>query len=153
MGHEIERLLPRHYKILELASEGHGRKEIAQVMGMTPEAIGQILNAPLVQNRLAELRVDREKTRKENLAQGVHKAQQILEEASSQAAQTHVDLLTHDDARVRQNSANAILDRVLENKSNASTVVVIEAEKLQVLQIALQQSDDFRKPGLSGTNP
>jgi hypothetical protein len=149
MPHEIERLLPRHYKIIELASEGHSRKDIAQVLQMTPEAIGQILNSPLVQNQLAEIRAKREKIRDENLARGVHKAQQILEDASAQAAQTHVELLGHEDARIRQVSANAILDRVLENKSNQNTVVVIEAEKLQVLQIALQESDSFRNPSVT----
>ena len=142
---ELQHLLPEHFKIIELAVEGHDRKTIAQATNRTPQSVSLILNSPIVQHRVAELREKREKVVSEQLAVGVSRAQQILEEASVQAANTHVDLLQHDDARIRQNSANAILDRVLETRGGNAPVVMIGVENLQLLQVALSESSSFRK--------
>ncbi len=51
--HELQRLLPRHHAIINLALAGMSRKGIAEKISLTPEAVGIILRVPIVQDELA----------------------------------------------------------------------------------------------------
>src|SRR3954471_24193336 len=52
----LQRLSPRHYKIIELALDGYSNISIANMMGMTAVGIGIILRDLKVQHELARRR-------------------------------------------------------------------------------------------------
>jgi hypothetical protein len=143
--HEIQRMLPRHYQILDLTLAGNGPKEIAQALGMTPQAISLITSAPLFQNEVARRRANIDRHTDEALSTVPQRAKQLMEDNALLAAQTHVDLLDPNfapDPKVRQASANAILDRVFGDPSSKQhQVVILEAGAIQLLQLALAESN------------
>ena len=148
--HEIERLLPRHKKIVELCLAGHSNKDIAQVVGLTPQAIGLITRAPIFQQALAQRRQEQNAQEDEELHQSLVKARTIIEEASVEAAETQVELLNCEDSSIRLQSAKAILDRAFgsqEKSEGSGQTIVMAPGSVQLLQIALQESEDGRKIG------
>ncbi len=144
MGNKINRLLPRHFKIRDLALQGLSRNEIALEMGMSPVGIGLIINSPKFQDELARRRDQIEKKSDEGLATSLSQAKNVLADAAEDAAQVHVDLLVSSDERVKQNSANQILDRVgiakAERGGSGDINVQINAEQVNILEVALQES-------------
>ena len=145
MGNSINRLLPRHFKILDLALQGLSRTQIADEMEMSPVGIGLILNSPKFQDELARRRTEIDKKSDEGLATNLANAKEILSNAAEDAAQVHVDLLNSEDDRVKQFSANQVLDRVGLARAEKGgggdfNVAVINAESLQVLQVALKEA-------------
>lgn len=145
MGNSINRLLPRHFKILDLALQGLSRTQIASEMEMSPVGVGLILNSPKFQDELARRRTEIDKKSDEGLATNLANAKEILSNAAEDAAQVHVDLLNSEDDRVKQFSANQVLDRVGLARAEKGgggdfNVAVINAESLQVLQVALKEA-------------
>ena len=144
-------MLPRHQKIMELALAGHGVKEIAQAVGMTAQGIGLIMRAPIFQQAIAQRRDRREKRVDEDLSEALTKAKDVIEDAAVGAAETQVSLLEAEDDTVRLASSKAILDRAfgdVDKKSGGSgaQTIVLAPGSVQLLHIALQESDDARKP-------
>ena len=138
---ELSRLLPRHYKILELALEGFDTKEIALAMEMSPVGIGLIINSPLFQDELSRRRKTRENQHDDVLVSTAIDAQNTLQKAANLAAQTQVGLLSSEDPRVQLQAASAVLDRVLEKKSSGSQgVLVLGVDALKLLEEALSES-------------
>ena len=133
---ELQRLLPRHFKIMQLCLTGLNRKDIALALGMSPEGVGLIINSPLFQDELASKRVkaDAEAQELEHIG-----ALTILENSANAAAQKHVDLLNSESDRVAQISATAILDRVMEKKVIAARGVKLDAEVVNLLQITINE--------------
>jgi len=145
VGNSINRLLPRHFKILDLALQGLSRTQIAERMEMSPVGVGLILNSPKFQDELARRRTEIDKKSDEGLATNLANAKEILSNAAEDAAQVHVDLLNSEDDRVKQFSANQVLDRVGLARAEKGgggdfNVAVINAESLQVLQVALKEA-------------
>lgn len=140
--HEIQRMLPRHYAIVNLALAGMSRRDIAKRVSLTPEAVGMILRAPIVQDELARRRERIERKIDEHIALRVVDAKRIIEEASARAAEKQVELLDADSPRVRQSAAKDILDRTIGKRpSDASPPsVVFDARTINMLQVALQES-------------
>lgn len=140
--HEIQRLLPRHFRIMELYLEGWSNNDIAHKMEMTPQAISQITNSPIFQNEVSRKRELREKAHNDGLSSSVRKAREIIEGSAAEAAQTQCDLLTDPDPSVRQKSAVSILDRVFgkDKDQGSGTVINIQQADFQVLQQALCES-------------
>jgi citrate lyase gamma subunit len=145
--HELQRLLPRHYQILELYLAGHGPKEIAQVVEMTPQAITLITKSPLFQSEASRRRANIEAKTDEQLANVPAIAKQVLENASLEAAMVHVENMGSTDPRVRHASAEAILTRAVGDKKDQSAgpSIQINVESLQILQLALEESNKFRQ--------
>ena len=141
---ELQRMMPRHFQIIDLCLTGYGPKEIAQALDMTPQAISLITKSAIFQSELARRRESIEKKTNDQLATGVGRAKQMLEQASEAAAQVHIDLLSPDNAvdpKVRQISASKILDMVLgQDQKHSTQVVVLGAGAIQLLQIALHES-------------
>jgi HEAT repeat protein len=144
--HNVQRLLQRHYKIIDLAAAGHDVKTIAETLGMKPHSIGLILKSPLVQHELAKVRkqskesevlgMDREALRGKTLS--------ILEQASVKAAEVVQELLEDVNPTVRLRASDSILDRVFGNQKDGhgmSTVINITAENVQLLHQALKESE------------
>jgi hypothetical protein len=129
--------------MINLALAGQGRKEIAQALDITPEGVGTIMRSPVFQDELARRREELNKEVNQRLATIPEQAKKELEDAALTAARTHIDLLNPDtcpDPKVRQASANAILDRVLEkNQAQAGQVILLSAESVQLIQLALKE--------------
>lgn len=141
--HEIQRLLPRHYTIVELTLSGYGPKEIAQALGMTPQAVTIITKSPNFQAELSRRRQDQEKQSNEVHALGVIQSRKMLEEASVMAAQTHISLMDPEycpDPKIRQTSASKILDLVLDDQRGPKNVIVMQPGSLLLLQQALKEA-------------
>ena len=143
---DLDRLLPRHFEVMELVLRGNGPSEIAQVMGMSPQGISLIINAPLFQDALTRRRDQMQKNQDEGDIVASVKALEVLENAAVDAAKTHVSLLESSDPRVAAASANAILDRVLEKKTGVqANVFVFDEKALNALKSVMQESKDSRK--------
>lgn len=141
--HEIQRLMPRHFQILELTLGGNGPKEIAQALGMTPQAISLITNAPNFQSELARRRETIESKSNDMMALGSQRARQMLEEASTLAVQVHVDLLDAADPKVQQTSASKILDLVLgKSDQNQKPTIVMNIADINLIKLTLLECGD-----------
>lgn len=140
MPNELQRLLPRHYKIIELALEGWSTKDIAQEMDMTPQGIGLIISSPRFQDELSRRRENQEKTADDIHTHTIVQAKDHLEANALKAAETQVGLLSSNSDNIRLTSAQQILDRVLEKKESQKPTVVINADTIQMLQQVLVES-------------
>ena len=66
----------------------------------------------------------------------------ILQEAASDAARKHVDLLNSDNDRTAQMSANSILDRVMASDKNGVAGIKIDQNVINLLQITINELKD-----------
>lgn len=145
----ITRMLPRHFKIMELALAGMNGPDIAKTLGMTSYSINMIMRSPIFQSELAYRRQEREKD--DTLAldvQGIRgKAMSILEQASTKASDKLVSLLASQDDSVALRAGNSILDRVFGkgDKQTNSTIINITAENVQLLNAALAESRSLKE--------
>ncbi len=149
MAHEIQRMLPRHYSILELVLDGFGPKEIAEVVGMSKEGVGQVIMAPIFQNELANRRQKQTRAFEDNRVKDVSAAKKRLEELAIEAVETHAELMGPDHKpEVRQRSADAVLSKVYPRgidgsggeNSPLAGVTIITLGDLKSLQVALRES-------------
>lgn len=138
----IQRMLPRHYRIVELALDGMGVKEIAGVMGMTPVGVGLILKSEIVQGEMARRRVGLERKQDDVRVCHVDMARSTLERSSLRAAEKLDEQVDHVDPRVAQGACDKILSMVMGKRDEAGQrgITVINAEQLNVLMCALGES-------------
>ena len=143
---QIDRMLPRHHEILKLALMGLSHKVIAERMGMTPVGIGLVVNSPIFQDNLARRRESIERKSDEGLATSLATARDVLNNAAEDAAKVHVAMMMDDkEDRVRQFSANSILDRVGLAKAErqgggGDTNITIDGNAVVMLQLALEEA-------------
>ena len=150
--HEIKRLLPRHFKMLELKLAGLGNKEIAEALGVTPQNVYAVSRSPIFN---AEYQRQLEAQNTDSLRQVVtdteEKVKQILLDNAESAATTQATLLDSPDESVRLRASNSILDRVIgkpQDKSGQPGMGVsinIETEQANLLVTALKESSNGRK--------
>ena len=136
---ELQRLLPRHFRMLDLCLQGLSRNDIALVCGVTPESVGLVINSPLFQDELARRRQGQYIENKDKRTLNEGEALDILQKASAKAANRHVELLDSDNERTVQASANAILDRVLAVKGSEVGAVKIDQTIINLLQITVNE--------------
>ncbi len=152
----IERLLPRHFKILAMSLAGHKDSAIAAALGMGQPAISLIRNSSIFQAELSRRRKEIDESYLEedrNAFLGktrsmMEQAQKILEDNSPKAANTIVDLLDAKSDGMKQQSAKTILDRVFssaDKKTESKVSINISTESAQLIQIAIKESDQARK--------
>jgi len=141
-GWEPKRLNERHQRIKDLYLMGIGRKEIAGELGMSPQAVSMIINSPLFQHSIAGKREELEDEKREIMGGELVRAREVLERASLRAAETHEELLDHEDPRVRQKSADSILDRVgISGRDQVGGVrIEIDSQVMEGLIRALKES-------------
>ncbi len=147
--HEIQRMLPRHHKIAELALAGHNSATIAETLSMKPRSVSIIMASPLFQSEISRRRETSESGEIARLDRdaAVGKARSILEEESVTAAQTVVGLMAQEDPNIQLRAAVNILDRVFPKetaKTNSGPVVNVElnGEQAQLLVLAMKESDN-----------
>lgn len=138
----VGRLLPRHFKIIELILAGHDDGTIAQMLDMARYSISQIRRSPLVQAELTRRRRESDEPVIAALDRNaiLGKAKVVLEDAAEKAAQTQVHLLEAEDESIKLRASNSILDRVFGKAEESRPVIHISAEQVQLLNIALQES-------------
>src|SRR3954470_13139830 len=103
----LQRLLPRHYKIIELALDGFSNVSIANMMNMTAVGIGIILRDARVQNELARRRTNVEKKQDDVRVSTSSLARDTLNEMTLDAVET-LDTI-RSEAMVKGDHTNARL--------------------------------------------
>lgn len=150
--HQIQRLLPRHFKMINYHVAGMTNRQIADMLGVTEQSVGIVLRSPMalaeVQRQL-KARNNGEVT--DEAEAYASKARITLQQNSEKAAQTQVELLDSDDDSVRLRASGSILDRVLGRQdANASdgphVKVEISAKYAQLLVTALNESKTLKEP-------
>ena len=111
MGYEIKRLLPRHYRILDLVLLGWNQKDIAHELGITPYGLSNIIRSRVFQHELSRRRDAKYQMEDQSEAEIRLRAREKLGKTSLEAADTLVGLLESPNERIRQASAMDILDR------------------------------------------
>jgi len=169
MGNEIQKMLPRHFKLLELFLEGNDRKTVAQAVGMTPEGVGLIYNSPIFQHEFALRRKQRNEKQDAVGVEFLRKARSKIEELTEDAVGVHEEIMRGEDGvdpRTRQMSAEAILDRAFGKPAPPMTerntgrhgspagVIVLTSEKIDTLQLALGEAfEENEKPFIAPPPP
>jgi hypothetical protein len=91
---DLQRLLPRHFKIIELALDGNDRQTIAQVLEISPQTVSNVLNTPLVQDELSKRRANVTKKVDEGRVAVAMEARRVIEDSAVQAALVHKEIVT-----------------------------------------------------------
>ncbi|MFA6691983.1 MAG: hypothetical protein WCR98_08390 [Saccharofermentanales bacterium] len=150
----IQRLLPRHYQIIELYVSGlYTHQQIADIVGMkSRHGVTCIINSPAAQDLIAKKRASISANRDNMIAQRevdvLDRAKRALEVASEDASRVLVEGLLDEDPRIRNKSANDILDRVglarvsKEEKSVKGAVIVMDTETAARIQQTLELDND-----------
>ena len=149
--YHIQRLLPRHFQILELHLGGLSNVEIASTVGMTKEGISTIIRSPIFQSELQRRLTERNNRSVDSqISEVVSQARKVLEHAATKAAETQEQLLESDDDSVKLRASDSILDRVLGrkeapgSKSDGPNITVnIASADVKLLLTALTESKEF----------
>lgn len=137
---EIERLLSQHHRMVELFLEGRTQKEVAQEMGYAQASVCQIFNSPLFQHELGRRRKTREGKMDAALEATTIRARDMLAQSAERAAGAMISQLDSPSPDMQYKSASYILDRVLGKQGDSAPQIVIQADRLELLQLALRES-------------
>ena len=145
---ELQRLLPRHYKILQLALAGHSNATIAKTLDMTSRSVSIIVQCPLFQGELKRKRENTDEADILRLDRDAHlgKVRSFMEQEAGTAAETIVGLMASDDQNLQLRSAKEILDRVFgksDSKKDGTNGVInisISGDQTALLVLALKES-------------
>lgn len=145
--HQLKQLSPKHYRMLEMTLQGMGRAEIAREMDVTPQCVSLVVNSPVFQQQLSRRRERRERAEDQGSGIAAARAREVLDNAAEQAAEKHVALLGSEDDAIAQRSASEILDRTgvtrqAQRKDNEHAGVLIDAQQLNVILLALEEDED-----------
>ena len=147
------RLLPRHFKILDLYMSGSmNYKQIAEEVGVSPMTVHRIVNMPNVQKDLSIRRnkksADIDTLDTISLSSTVDSARRLLEESAEEAAERLVGGLVSSDERIVNKSANDLLDRVgisrvsKQDIASKSTVLILDDKMAARIQKSLELDTD-----------
>ena len=111
----IQRMLPRHFKMMEMKLAGFSHSEIAKTLECSDQNVWVVTNSPLF---IAEYNRQMKLQQEDNgLVQTkeafISKARSILESSSELAANTQVELMASEDDSIRLRASGSILDRAL----------------------------------------
>ena len=147
---QIQRMLPRHFKMVELHVAGLSNKAIAETLDCTPTSVSLILLSPIVKKEITTLlQTESNGSITQDLDAYASKAIKALKDNSHRAAQTQIDLLDCDDDSIRLRASGSILDRVLgkpdsKNASEGTQVKIeIKTQDAQLLILALNESKEI----------
>lgn len=142
--YQPKRLLPRHFAIIDMMLRGLGPTEIGAALQLTPGAISTISKSDLVQEELARRRSGLERRIEEETAIATKTAREQLEGFAEPAVAKLGQLLEAQDQKVQLRAAEAILEKVWGRDAKATQPIIITAENLQLLNVALAESDRGR---------
>jgi predicted transcriptional regulator len=141
---DLKRLMPRHYKIAELAAEGYSNKDIAQALGISQRQVTNITGSPLFQEELSRCREKTLEVGVEDRGRAQMDALEYLRQNSLRAAEKTVELLDSENEKIALSSATEILNRVTKN-DNMRSSVILDGDAIGALFRALQETKDRRK--------
>lgn len=149
---QIQRIIPRHFQIIDLAVAGHDNKAIALTTGTSISQVNLVLRSPIAQAEIARRR--KESTEATTLgldASAVRgKALSILEQASCAAATTLENELLAEKPADRLKAANSILDRAIGGgrDERRGSIINITSEQIALINLSIKESNDvlFKQP-------
>lgn len=137
---ELQRMMPAHHRIVDLALQGYTNRQIAEQMNRTPEGIGLVLKSPLVQGELSRRREIQNQAQATGSANTLNRAKEILIEALVPATNTLVSLLHSENQSIQRQSANDIFSLVYGTEGTKTpSATVINIEQMNVLIQALKE--------------
>lgn len=145
---QIQRVIPRHFKVIDMAVAGHDNKVIAETLSMSIGQVNLILRSPIAQSEIARIR--KESTEAEVMgldrSAALGKARSIIEQASVAAATTLENELLAEKPEVRIKAANSILDRAIGGGKDdrRASVINITGEQIALINLALKESEHVK---------
>lgn len=138
---ELSAIKARHKLMIDLHIAGLKNVDIAEEMDCTAESVGMILRSPIVQAEISRRRGMVDRKVDDATANVIQRAKQIMENASTSAANKLVEQIDHDDPRVAQAAAKSILEETFGSGASKSshTVIQINVKQMAVLQQALAE--------------
>ncbi len=109
--HSVEKLNPRHYKILDYCIAGLTNRQIADKLGMGRIQVGIVVASPSFQHQFALRRQQEEKTQSEFEATKIDEVKEVLQKNAKDAADKLIGGMTSQDEKIVLKSATEILDR------------------------------------------
>ena len=107
----IEKLTPRHYKILDYCIAGYTQQQISSALGMQHRQVGVIINSPSFQHQFALRRKQTELIQDTNNASAIDEVKQSLQLSAKAAADKLISGISSFDEKIALKSATEILDR------------------------------------------
>jgi len=143
MPFSLQKLNPRHFKILDLCLDGLQAVDIARHLKMTPTQINNIIRSPSFQHQFAVRRKQREDTQDASAVSEIDHVKNLLKENTEKAANKLIASIDSNDEKIAIKSASEILDRggypsIKEQRIQDNSVnIVINSEELSVLKDSL----------------
>ena len=107
MSYEIKKLLPRHYKVMDLMLLGKKQKEIAEELCLSEQAVSSIVNSRVFKEAIPRRKIEiQEEPVTDALSVG-----EMLRESIVRSAERLCEMLDSEDERVVLRAAMDILDR------------------------------------------
>lgn len=140
----LQRLLPRHLKIMDLHLEGLSYQDIATRVSLKKRQVANIVNSPVFQQALAIRRSKIEDNVDEHLIKTQESVLDIIKENTFAAVDKLVDLMSSDNDSVARQSANDILDRggfpkVQRQEQDTTTTLILEDDQAKILAQTLKE--------------
>jgi len=107
----IEKLTPRHYRILDFAVAGLTSGEIAKNLSMTKAMVSIVMQSPSFQHQFALRRSKLEDKQDEHNANSVDEVKKVLQDSAIDAAKKMIDHVNSPNENISLKSASEILDR------------------------------------------
>lgn len=149
-NYQIKRMMPRHFRMIDLHVAGLSNVDIAKTLECTPQSVGIVLRSPIVRKEIQrQLSIKSDGSIEQDLDAFASRALAALEESSEKAANTQIDLLESDDDSVKLRASSSILDRVLGKpepqhaSEGAHIKIEINTQDAQLLMVALQESKEI----------
>lgn len=148
--YQLQRLLPRHFRMVELHLAGLKNIAIAETLGCTAQSVGIVLRSPIVQKEIQTKMRDQSHGNIADTTKAYDsKVMGILERSSVRAAQTLDDLMQQsDDDSIKLRASTSILDRAIgkpESKNAGEGAVLkieIDTKQATLLMLALTESKE-----------
>jgi len=155
MTFSLQKLNPRHYKILDMCLQGLQAVDIASQLKMSPTQINNIIRSPSFQHQFA---LRRQKLESIQDTTEVDSVKQLLKQNAEKAASKLVDCINSDDERIAIKSASEILDRSgypkeqQQNVQDNSVNIIISADELSILKESLSMISVNEKQDIQTVN-
>ena len=139
-----ERLLPRHYQIMDLRMQGQNYREISDNLRISYRQVANVCNTPQFQNALALRRSSVEDQVEEDILKTQSDVLTEIKNSTMQAVRRLIQLVDDDNVAVARQAANDILDRggypkVSRQESQNESTLVVDSEQAALLKRALEE--------------
>lgn len=133
--------------MMDLVLLGKKQKEIAEELGLTPQAVCSIVNSTVFREHLPIRLIEI----KQNPEGEKFSALGIIHKFSEEAAQKLVDMLDSEDPRIRMSAATDILDRAgygryqRQSRNEKAVVVVANLDDLNRIESIFSETEEIKE--------